>query len=508
MSVVIWLALCLISMLCLAWLSRRGVAARTAAHTLHLICIGGPAAGAVARLDSGGALCIGRGEDCAIRLADPAVSRQHAWLTPAQDGVCIRDACSANGVWMDGRRVFEERLGEGDQFQIGAHVFAVVAAGALAPVPRAHGASSAAHAPHDALSEYALAEVLHVGHRFVLRRARAIARDGGGQVLIKQLSGVEAHVYARDALAVRSRLARHIQQLRTLRHRHCVALLGGNADCDTPFLVESLAVGGALQRDLRATWRAEDVARVMLEIGRGLAFLHAHGVMHGALSPRDIVFDATGAALVANGGLAHVFAGSAAQGVAADLAYRAPELQRSGAASIAGDVFALGVIGYQLLVGRLPVPSGRGTPPLRGCGAALLDAIIWRALHRDPRKRWPDLDAMCDALTHYAAAPAETARADTQARPIRLLVPGAQRLIPVDASPFVLGRLNLNPADRELSRLHATLVFRDNAWHVEASPDAVNGVLLNRSACTAGRARMINPGDELLLGATTVRIVE
>jgi pSer/pThr/pTyr-binding forkhead associated (FHA) protein len=498
-----------------AFLLRRGRAGGTDLHALHLVCIDGPAAGAAVSLEqhAGISLGIGRAPDNAIQLTDPAVSREHAWVIPAQGGATIRDACSANGVWIDGRRVFDERLGAGDQFQIGAHIFALVAPGALAPEPRIHEALVGSHdTPHEALADYALAEVLHVGKRFVLRRAQPMRDPDCGPIVFKQLSGVEAHVHARDALGLRGRLTRHIRQMRGLRHRHCVSLLGGNAECDTPFLIETYAAGGSLQRTMRASWRPEDVARLMHDVGCGLAFLHANGVVHGDLTPRDILFDATGAALVANGGLERVFAAGAvdaslsAPNARGDRAYRAPELGRPGAASIAGDVFALGAIGYQLLSGHAPVLPRRGALRSPGESPAVLDAIISRALHRDPAQRWPDMDTMAGALAQLA--PPEAAGADAAVRPIRLLVPGTQRLIPVNASPFVLGRMLLNPSDRELSRQHATLLYQDNAWSIATAPGAVNGVLLNQCVIEPGRARMINPGDELLLGVTAVRIVE
>jgi hypothetical protein len=62
---------------------------------------------------------IGRSKDCDLRLADPNVSRRHAEIRPDGDGYVIVDLDSTNGIEVDGKRVKELILSDGDRFTLG-----------------------------------------------------------------------------------------------------------------------------------------------------------------------------------------------------------------------------------------------------------------------------------------------------------------------------------------------------------------------------------------------------
>ncbi|MFN0063391.1 MAG: FHA domain-containing protein [Myxococcaceae bacterium] len=85
----------------------------------HLLCIAGQNATAVFPL-SEGTLTIGRMLEADIRLCDRAVSRHHADIVPVDDGWCIRDVGSPNGVYVNGEPVLlEHRLAPGDIVRLG-----------------------------------------------------------------------------------------------------------------------------------------------------------------------------------------------------------------------------------------------------------------------------------------------------------------------------------------------------------------------------------------------------
>jgi hypothetical protein len=65
------------------------------------------------------AVVIGRSKDCDIRLTDPNVSRRHAEIRPDGDGYVVVDLDSTNGIEVDGRRVKELTLADGDRFTLG-----------------------------------------------------------------------------------------------------------------------------------------------------------------------------------------------------------------------------------------------------------------------------------------------------------------------------------------------------------------------------------------------------
>jgi FHA domain/Domain of unknown function (DUF1707) len=71
----------------------------------------------------GEALTIGRGSDCALPLEDPFVSRRHAQLSRTEETWLLRDLGSTNGVWVNGWRVRETELRDGDEIRLGSTRF-------------------------------------------------------------------------------------------------------------------------------------------------------------------------------------------------------------------------------------------------------------------------------------------------------------------------------------------------------------------------------------------------
>ncbi|WP_242346982.1 diguanylate cyclase [Anaeromyxobacter terrae] len=84
-----------------------------------LLVLSGPQFGDVFPLAPGHEVVIGRREDADLRIVDEAVSRRHAAVRVEGAAVVIRDLGSANGTWVDGRRVVEETLADGARVQIG-----------------------------------------------------------------------------------------------------------------------------------------------------------------------------------------------------------------------------------------------------------------------------------------------------------------------------------------------------------------------------------------------------
>src|SRR5207248_2155385 len=70
-------------------------------------------------------LLIGRHPECDVRLDLPQVSRRHCCVALAYDRLTIRDLGSRHGVWVNGRRVDEARLGPGDEIAIAQVLFRI-----------------------------------------------------------------------------------------------------------------------------------------------------------------------------------------------------------------------------------------------------------------------------------------------------------------------------------------------------------------------------------------------
>jgi len=87
----------------------------------YLLVLSGPQFGEMFPLDHGIEQVLGREGDCHIRLRDAGVSRRHATIFPASDGARVRDLGSQNGTFVDGIRVSDCRLKDGQRLHLGMH---------------------------------------------------------------------------------------------------------------------------------------------------------------------------------------------------------------------------------------------------------------------------------------------------------------------------------------------------------------------------------------------------
>jgi predicted Ser/Thr protein kinase len=207
--------------------------------------------------------------------------------------------------------------------------------------------------------------------------------------------------------AALARFAREAQLAARISHRNLVSILDVDVTTSgTLFLVMELVDGGTLE-DLRD--RYGDVPRMMpvlRDVAEGMMALHRNGVIHRDLKPGNILIDKGGTAKIADFGVAtvgpdlertqHALTGTGS--VLGTPHYMAPELTRGpSAVSAAVDVFAFGVMAYEVLGGVAPfkvppvldVMSGRSLPKpatLAIASAAIAD-VIERALSAEPSLR-------------------------------------------------------------------------------------------------------------------------
>jgi Protein kinase domain len=168
----------------------------------------------------------------------------------------------------------------------------------------------------------------------------------------------------------------------------------------------------------------EDLARLLRRIGRlapdkavelahgiaaGLAAAHAKGILHRDLKPANVMIDSHGAARITDFGLA-LSADDASLDLAGTPAYMAPEQLEGKPASVQSDVYALGLVMYEMLTGRRPhsghsiaelreARSSETLPPtnLRDLDPAVERAML-RCLARDPAQRPRSAREMLAAL--------------------------------------------------------------------------------------------------------------
>jgi serine/threonine-protein kinase len=260
------------------------------------------------------------------------------------------------------------------------------------------------------IGNYILGEVLGRGGMSEVRAARH--RFLGDRVAIKLL---RAHL-ARDPEAVAAFVAEATRN-RAIAHPNVVRVIDFGSDGDDCYLVMELVPGESLAARLERTPRLDETRLRALgaAIADGVAAAHDRGIVHRDLKPGNIML-AGDTPKIVDFGIARTFGGPAAAVTGSrigTLAYMAPEQITGGLVAPCIDVWALGVILYEALTGRLPFEgfaNGR-TPQLFEPAPRLatlvpvspgLEALIAACLDRDPGRRPPSMHAIADELRRPA----------------------------------------------------------------------------------------------------------
>jgi serine/threonine-protein kinase len=260
--------------------------------------------------------------------------------------------------------------------------------------------------------EYSLVRELGRGGMGVVYLARDVQLDR--DVAIKVLP---SHL-ARTAES-RQRFVREARTAAGLSHPHIVPIHRVGEAGGFVFFVMSYVEGETLGDRLRTRGPLPpaDAARVLREVAWALAYAHGRGIVHRDVKPDNILLEAaTGRALVTDFGIAHGGGGPVLETDAGRMMgtahFMSPEQAACEPLDGRSDLYALGVVGYLAVSGRLPFetpslpallvrqateasPSVLRVAP--GLPSALGEAID-RCLAREPGDRFPDGEALAAAL--------------------------------------------------------------------------------------------------------------
>lgn len=262
------------------------------------------------------------------------------------------------------------------------------------------------------------------GHRVGgYRLIRELGRGGMGSVwLAERADGVIKrnvalklpHVTWIGGLA--ERMARERDILATLEHPNIARLYDAGVDeFGRPFMAMEYVEGQSIDRYcVERRLSVDQILPLILQVARAVAHAHARLVVHRDLKPGNILVTAAGSVRLLDFGVAKLLESQsgeqtqfAARAFTPD--YAAPEQFNGTPIGTAADVYSLGVVSYQLLTGWLPkatdfksVPSTRVSDRqhkrrLQGD----LDAILNRALKKEPAERYASVDAFARDIEHH-----------------------------------------------------------------------------------------------------------
>ncbi len=221
------------------------------------------------------------------------------------------------------------------------------------------------------------------------------------------------------------RFRREVRLARRITHRHVARTfdLGEHSGC--LYLTMEYVEGESLQALMEREGAVPPAraARWVLALCEGLSAAHAAGVVHRDLKPANVLVESSGRVVLTDFGIARAVAGEAAsrtQGLVGTPMYMAPEQLESGEVDARADLYAAGLVLYQLLTGAAPfsgdspmavaVARLRQPPPDPRRLAAVPDALaelVLACLSREPSGRPEDAACVADTLRQWLHAVGE-----------------------------------------------------------------------------------------------------
>src|SRR4051812_42653466 len=159
---------------------------------------------------------------------------------------------------------------------------------------------------------------------------------------------------------------------------------------------------------------ADRAIDIVIQILRAARFAHQRGIIHRDIKPHNVILDEEGRAKVTDFGIARAGASDMTEtgSIMGTAQYLSPEQAQGHAVTVGSDLYSVGVILYELLTGSVPFEgetavavafkqvSAEPRPPseLNSAIPPALDAIVMRALAKDPAQRFADADEFIAAL--------------------------------------------------------------------------------------------------------------
>jgi tetratricopeptide (TPR) repeat protein len=192
---------------------------------------------------------------------------------------------------------------------------------------------------------------------------RAVDRLNGQTVALKRviatLDSMPDHHSDMSTVSFRVMLANEFQTLASLRHPHIISVLDYGFDSEKhPYFTMSLVQHPQTVTEYGMGRSTDIKITLLIEILQALDYLHRHGIVHRDLKPDNALVTAEEGVKVLDFGLAMLHEQiEESDLVAGTLAYMAPELLLGEQATQRSDLYAVGIIGYELFAGHHPFPA-------------------------------------------------------------------------------------------------------------------------------------------------------
>jgi serine/threonine protein kinase len=267
----------------------------------------------------------------------------------------------------------------------------------------------------------------YVVRNYIARGGMGVVYEGYQASLDRSVAIKVLYPHLSDDPTFIERFQREARAVAQLRHPHIVGVIDSGADQGYYFMVMELIRGNSLRGELAAIrQRGERMSptrafEIVQQVGSALSYAHRRGIVHRDIKPGNILMDEEGRVSLSDFGLVKLVEGghlTATGAIIGTPEYMAPEqFTASDQVGPAADQYALAVVTYELLIGRVPfsatTPVGiiqkhisEPPPAPRALDPAVPDAVeavLLRGLAKAPEQRYPSVDEFVRALLQSAA---------------------------------------------------------------------------------------------------------
>ena len=250
---------------------------------------------------------------------------------------------------------------------------------------------------------------------------RATDRLTGEPVAIKQVNittknlAFASRPATDNADELRLALAREFEILASLRHPHIISVLDyGFGANQQPFFTMTLLNNPQTVIEYGRNLDISQKAERLIQILQALTYLHRRRILHRDIKPANVLITADGDLKVLDFGLSA--STEHAKGVAGTLTYMAPEVLRGKDVTPSSDLYAVGMIAYELFVGNYPFDTRNPTrlmssiantiPDVSSLKNPPLEAVLSRWLHKNPAERYQTAEQIIQELCGSLNLPA------------------------------------------------------------------------------------------------------
>ncbi len=235
------------------------------------------------------------------------------------------------------------------------------------------------------------------------------------------------HAFLADDAGFQARFEREAKNVAALRHPNIVQVFDFDLHQGTPFMVMEFVEGGTLKTHLENLARQgraltlTEAIHIVVEVGKALAYAHGRQMIHRDVKPANVLLDRGGRIILTDFGIAKILTGPSYTMTGMSVgtpSYMSPEQGLGKPGDHRSDIYALGVMLYQLTTGQLPyeadtplavmlkhvnepLPLPRSVAPDLPEG---VERVILKAMAKSPDDRFQSADEMLANLGDKEAA--------------------------------------------------------------------------------------------------------